>query len=123
MELLVHGHGLLDLIVLDEDCLSLVELLIEDCKLRLNSEVVDAFLGHQLVDLSEVVGLGDVSESGVAPLGDKQVLLFESHLGDCLPVGLCLRCELQWIKDLDSSIKALILKCSTELNQGLVKVV
>jgi len=52
MKLLVHGHGLFDLIVLNEDCLRLVELLVEDGKLGLNSEVVDALLGHQLVDLS-----------------------------------------------------------------------
>jgi len=57
VKLLIHGHGLLDLVVLDEDCLGLVELLVEDRELRLNSEVIDAFLSHQLVDLPEVVSL------------------------------------------------------------------
>ena len=46
MELLVHRHGLFDLIVLDEDCFRLVELLVKDSKLGLNSEVVDAFSGY-----------------------------------------------------------------------------
>lgn len=57
VKLLIHGHGLLDLVVLNEDCLGLVELLVEDCELSLNSEVIDAFLSHELVDLPEVVGL------------------------------------------------------------------
>jgi hypothetical protein len=49
VQLLVHCHGFLDLIVLDQDSLSLVELLIQHSELSLDSKVVDAFLSNQFV--------------------------------------------------------------------------
>lgn len=49
VKLLVHGHSLFDFIMLNQNGLSLVELLIENGKLCLHTEVVNAFSSDQLV--------------------------------------------------------------------------
>lgn len=68
VQLLVHGHGFFDLVVLDQDCLSLVELLVEDGHLGLDTEVLGALSGDQLVQLAEIVSLSDITESCIASL-------------------------------------------------------
>jgi len=123
MKLLVHSHGFFDLIMLDEDRLCLVELLVKDSKLGLNSEVVDAFCSYQLVDLSEIVCLGNVSEGGIAPLCNVEVLLFECHLGDGLPVRFGLGSELERFEDLNCFVQSLVLQGSSKLNQSLIKII
>lgn len=75
VELLVHSHSLFNLIVLEEDCLSSVELLVEHGKLGLHSEVLKALSANQLVDLSKVIGLSDVTEGSIASLSNIKVLL------------------------------------------------
>ena len=114
VELLVHSHCLFNLIVLDQDSLSLVELLVKNCKFGLNSEVVDTLLGHDLVDLSEVAGFRDITKGSIAPLSNEEVLLLKSHLCNCLPVCLGLWCQLKWVQNLNSSIKSIVLKSSSE---------
>jgi hypothetical protein len=47
-----------------------MELLIKNCKFGLDSEVFKTFLRDKLVDLSKIVGLCNVSESGIASLGN-----------------------------------------------------
>jgi hypothetical protein len=49
VKLLVHSHSFLNLIVLNQDSLSLVELLIQHSELSLDSKVVDSFLSDQFV--------------------------------------------------------------------------
>jgi hypothetical protein len=61
VQFLVHCHGLLHFVILKEDCLGAVELLIEDCQLGLDSEILKAFLGYQLVDLTQIVSLSNVT--------------------------------------------------------------
>ena len=46
MKLLVHGHSLFNLIMLDQNCLSLVELLVEHSHLGLHAEVFRALSGN-----------------------------------------------------------------------------
>ena len=81
VEFLVHGHGILNLIVLDEQGLSLVELLLQNGEFGLNSEVFDTILfGHaELVELSQVISLGDVTKSSKASLSNLQVLLLDQR--------------------------------------------
>lgn len=55
VQLLVHSHGFFDLVVLDKDGLSLVELFLENSKLSLNTEIFNTFLSNKLVKLSEIV--------------------------------------------------------------------
>lgn len=95
MQLLVHGHRLFDLIVLDEDSFGFVELLVEHGELGLHAEVVDALLGDKLVDLAQIVSLGDIAEGSIAALGYVEVLLFQGHLRHGLPIGLGFRRELE----------------------------
>jgi hypothetical protein len=68
-----------------------MELLVKNSEFGLDSEVFKALLRNKLVDLSEVVGLRDVSESGIASFGNIQVLLLQGKLGEGLPVGLDFR--------------------------------
>jgi hypothetical protein len=49
VKLLVHSHSFFNLIVLNQDSLSLVELLIQHSELCLDSKVVDSFLSDQFV--------------------------------------------------------------------------
>jgi hypothetical protein len=91
VELLVHSHGLLHFIILKKDSLGTMELLVKNSEFGLDSEVFKALLRNKLVDLSEVVGLRDVSESGIASFGNIQVLLLQGKLGESLPVGLDFR--------------------------------
>ena len=123
VKLLVHGHGFLDLIMLNENGLSLMELLVQDSKLCLDSEVVNSFLSDELVDLSEVVSLGDVSKSSIASLSYVEVLLLDCHLSYSLPVGLSLWGELEWLEDLNSSGQSIVLKSSSKLDQCLIKII
>jgi len=123
MELLIHCHCLFNLIMLDEDRLSLVELLVKNCQFGLDSEVIDAFLGDKLVDLSKIVCLGDVSEGGVASLSNEEVLLLERHFGDGLPVGFRLWGQFERLEDLNCSTKAVVLEGSAELDESLIEVV
>ena len=123
VKLLVHGHSFLDLIMLYENGLSFMELLVQDSKLCLNSEVVDSFLSNELVDLSEVVSLGDVSESSIASLSNIEVLLLDSHLSNSLPVGLSLWGKLEWLEDLNGSSQSIVLKSSSKLDECLIKII
>ena len=52
VKLLVHSHGLFDGVVLDQDCLSLVELLIQHCEFDLDSEVIRSLGRNKLVKLA-----------------------------------------------------------------------
>jgi hypothetical protein len=52
-----------------------VELFIKNCEFGLDSEVFKSLLRNKLVDLSEIVGLSNVSESGIASFGNIKVLL------------------------------------------------
>jgi len=123
MKLLIHGHCFFDLVMLDQNGLGLVELLLEDSQLGLNSEIADTLLSDELVDLSQVVGFGDIAEGSVASLGHNQVLLLDGHLGHSLPVCLCLGRQLKRLKDLYSAVEALVLKGSSELDQRFIQVV
>jgi hypothetical protein len=96
-----------------------VELFVEDSKFCLDAEVLEALLCYKLVDLAEVVSLGDVSQGSVAPLGNVQILLLHCELGQGLPVGFDLGGHLQGLQDLDRFVQALVLKGGTELDQGL----
>lgn len=49
MQLLIHSHSFFNLVVLDQDRFSLVELLVQHSKFSLNSKVVSSFLRNQLV--------------------------------------------------------------------------
>jgi hypothetical protein len=49
VEFLIHSHGFLNFIILNEDCFSLMELLVEYRKLGLDSKVVDAILSDHFV--------------------------------------------------------------------------
>lgn len=66
MKLLVHGHSFLDFVVLNQNCLSFVELFVKDGKFGLNSEVFDSLLSDQLVQLSKVVSTGHITKGCVA---------------------------------------------------------
>ena len=123
VQLLIHSHGFFNLIMLDKDGFSLVELLLEHSELGLNPEVLDAFLSNEFVDLPEVVSLRDVSKSGIASFSNIKILLLDGHLGNSLPVGFCLWSELEGLKDFDCSVKALVLESGTELDEGLIQVV
>jgi len=109
--------------MLDQNGLGLVELLLEDSQLGLNSEIADTLLSDELVDLSQVVGFGDIPEGSVASLGHNQVLLLDGHLGHSLPVCLRLGRQLKRLKDLYSAVEALVLKGSSELDQRFIQVV
>ena len=76
VQLLVHRHGFFDLVVLDQNRFSLVELLVQDSKLCLDSKVVCTFCCNQLVQLAKVVSLGHVAEGGIASLSHVEILLF-----------------------------------------------
>jgi hypothetical protein len=78
-----------------------MELLVEYCEFGLHSEVFKALLRDKLVDLPEVVGLSDVSESGIASFGNIQVLLLQGKLSESLPVGLDFRSHIERLEDLD----------------------
>jgi len=47
-----------------------MELLVKNCEFGLDSEVFKTLLRNKLVDLSKIVGLGNVSESGIASFGN-----------------------------------------------------
>jgi hypothetical protein len=100
-----------------------MELLVKNCEFGLNSEVFKTLLRNKLVDLSEVVGLSDVSESGIASFGNIEVLLLQGKLGESLPVGLDFRSHIERLEDLDSFLKSLILQGSSEFDQGLSQLV
>ena len=61
VQFLVHSHGFLHFIILQENSLSSVELLLQDCKLSLHSEVLSSLSCSQLVDLSQIVSLGYIA--------------------------------------------------------------
>jgi hypothetical protein len=61
VQFLVHCHGLLHFVILKEDCLGAVELLVQDCQLSLDSEVLKAFLGYQFVNLTQIVSFSNVT--------------------------------------------------------------
>lgn len=46
VQLLIHSHSFFDLIVLDEDSLSFMELLFKDSQLGLHSKVIESFRHH-----------------------------------------------------------------------------
>ena len=98
-------------------------MLVKNCVFGLNSEVFKTLLRNKLVDLSEVVGLSDVSESGIASFGNIEVLLLQGKLGESLPVGLDFRSHIERLEDLDSFLKSLILQGSSEFDQGLSQLV
>lgn len=76
MKLLVHGHGFFDLVVLDKDCLCLMELFVEHSHLSLHSKVVWTLRGDQLVKFSQVVSFGDITKGSIAALSNVQVGFF-----------------------------------------------
>ena len=121
MELLIHLHGFFNLVILDQDGFCLVELLEQDSKLGLDSEVVNALARNHLVEFTQVVRLRHVAQCCVAAFSDVQVMLLKSQLGQCLPVGFGLRRQLERLEDFDGTIEPLILERSSELNQGLVE--
>lgn len=75
MELLVHCHSFLYLIILKKNGLSTMELFVKDSQFGLDSEVIDAFSCNQFVYLSEVISLGYISKGSIAPLCNIEVLL------------------------------------------------
>jgi hypothetical protein len=81
VEFLIHSHCLFHFIILKEDSLCTVELLIKNCEFGLNSKVFKTLLRDKLVDLSKIVGLSNVSESGIASFGNIKVLLLQGKLG------------------------------------------
>mmetsp|Transcript_19212 Transcript_19212/g.26023 ORF Transcript_19212/g.26023 Transcript_19212/m.26023 type:complete len:287 (-) Transcript_19212:1348-2208(-) len=123
MKLLVHSHGLLDLIVLNENSLCLMELLVEDGHLGLDAEVLGALRRDKLVQLAEIVGLGDVTEGGVAALSHVEVVLLHGELGESLPVGLSLRSQVELLQDVDSGVETAVLEGSAKLNEALIEFV
>lgn len=70
VELLVHGHSLFDLIMLNKDSFSLMELFLKHGKLSLNTEVVSTLSSDKLVQFSEVVSTCHISEGSVAALSN-----------------------------------------------------
>ena len=120
MQLLVHRHGLFDLVVLEEDGLRAVELFVEDGELGLHAEVVDAFDGDELVDLAEVVGLRHVAEGGVATFGDVEVLLLDGELSESLPVGFGFGGEVEGFEDFNGFVEAFVFEGCSEFNQGFI---
>ena len=70
VEFLVHCHCLFHFIILKKDSLCTMELLVKNCEFGLDSEVFKTLLRNKLVDLSKIVGLGNVSESGIASFGN-----------------------------------------------------
>ena len=61
VKFLVHCHGFFNFIMLQENSLSSVELLLQNCKFSLNSEVISSLSCSQLVDLPQIVSLGHIS--------------------------------------------------------------
>lgn len=123
VKLLVHGHSLFDLVMLDQDSLSLVELLVEDSHLGLDTEVVGALSCHKLVQLAQVVSLSNVTKSSVAALSDIEVVLLHSELSKSLPVGLSLWGQVELLENIDSRVKTSVLEGGAELNQALIELV
>lgn len=123
VQLLIHGHGLFNLVVLEENSLGAMELLVEHCQLCLHSEVLNAFLCDELVDLAQVVCFSDVTKRCVASLGNIEILLLDRQLGECLPVCLDLRGHVEGLQNLHCLLKSLVLKGRTELNQCLLKLI
>lgn len=107
VQLLIHGHGLFYLVVLEENSLGAMELLVEHCQLGLHSEVLNAFLCDELVDLAQVVCFSDVTKSSVASLGNIEILLLDRQLGECLPVRLDLRGHVEGLQNLYCLLKSL----------------
>ena len=52
VKLLVHSHSFFNFIVLNQNSFSFVELFFKDCKLSLNSEVINALLSNQFIQLA-----------------------------------------------------------------------
>jgi len=93
VQFLVHVHGFFDLIILDENGLSLMELLVKNSKSGLNTEVISTFCSDELVKLSQIVSLRNIAESSVASFSDIEILLLKCELGESFPVGFSLRSE------------------------------
>ncbi len=68
VKLLIHSHSLFNCIVLNQNGLSLVELLIQHSELDLNTEVINSLSCNQFIKLAEVVSSRHITESSVAPL-------------------------------------------------------
>ena len=104
MKLLVHGHSLFNLIMLDQNCFSLVELLVEYSHLGLHAEVFRSLSGNQLVQLAKVVGFCNITECGVAAFSNVKILLLHGKFGQSLPVGFCLGSQVKRLQDVDCRI-------------------
>ena len=94
VKFLIHSHRLFDLVVLKKNGFSTVELLVKYCELRLNSEVLETLRCNQLVDLSQIVSLGNVTKGSIASLGNVEVLLLNCQFGKGRPVGLNFWCHI-----------------------------
>lgn len=76
VQLLVHSHRFFHFVVLQKDCFCSVELLVKHSQFCLHAEVLQALLGHQLVDLPQVVSLSDIPKGGITSFSYIEVLLF-----------------------------------------------
>lgn len=123
MQLLIHGHCFLNLIMLNKDSLGFVELFVQDSELGLNSEVISSFLSDEFVKLAQVVSARHVSKSGIASLSNVEVLLLECQLGKSLPVGFCLRSQVKRFKDVNSGLETFVKESSSKFNKSFVEIV
>lgn len=102
--------------MLDQDCLSFVELFVKNGKLGLDAEVVNTLSLNHLVELAEIVSAGHVTKGSVTALSNIEVLLLEGKLSESLPVGFSLICDVKRFKDINSGFETTVHERSTELN-------
>mmetsp|Transcript_24048 Transcript_24048/g.53970 ORF Transcript_24048/g.53970 Transcript_24048/m.53970 type:complete len:577 (-) Transcript_24048:1388-3118(-) len=130
VQLLVHLHRFLHLPLLQQDLLCSLELLLELRHLRLDPVVLGPVRqpGHlcfirDLVHLAQVHGLGCVSQSRTAPLGNEEAVVLQRELTEGGPHRLGLRAELKLLQQCDSFLVLLVLDRAPKLYQRLVKTV
>ena len=123
MELLVHSHGFLNLVMLDQDGFSLMELLVEHSHFGLNTEVVRAFCCNKFVELAKVVSLCNITEGSVTSLSNVEIVLLHGEFGKRFPIGLGLWSQVELLQNVNSCVEASVLEGSSKLNETFIKFV
>mmetsp|Transcript_11151 Transcript_11151/g.25135 ORF Transcript_11151/g.25135 Transcript_11151/m.25135 type:complete len:366 (+) Transcript_11151:2945-4042(+) len=127
VELLVHGHRLFNLVLLQVNSFSSAKLLLEDGHLGLHGVVVEApgllVVLHDTVHLVEVPRLGYITQHGVAPLSHWQTELLRCHVGQLPPHGLGLRGQGQLLQDVHSVRELAPVQAGPKIDQRFVQLV
>ena len=129
VQLLIHLHRVLRLVILHQNGLRAAELLLQHRQLRLNLEVADpvVFPGlllirlQRLIHLPQIPGLANVAQGRKTVLRHAQILLLQRELRQRPPIRLRLRVQLNCVKNIRRLFQISRLDREPELNLTLVE--